>query len=145
MNYLSKNKIIHRDLKPENFMFESKFHLNQQDVKKPFIKVIDFGYSLDLRKEMTQYQADLLTQLIMGTLTYLAPEMFTADYNNISDYNTLSDMWSIGVIIYTLVCRSHPFDGSEEETKLKILTTDYQFQPNDIWDQVSYECKDLIQ
>ena len=49
MNYLSKNKIIHRDLKPENFMFESKFDVD----KKSFIKLIDFGFSLDLKQELS--------------------------------------------------------------------------------------------
>jgi serine/threonine protein kinase len=46
---------------------------------------------------------DLLSPLIMGTLNYLAPEVFTKKITSLKDYDTLSDMWSLGVIIYTLV------------------------------------------
>ncbi len=56
-------------------MFESKFEFNLN--KNSFIKLIDFGFSLDLNLEMSQSEIDLLTPLIMGTLTYLPPEMFT--------------------------------------------------------------------
>jgi serine/threonine protein kinase len=45
MSYLKQNNILHRDLKPENIMFESCFN---KDAIKSFIKIIDFGYSLDL-------------------------------------------------------------------------------------------------
>ena len=53
MNYLSKNNIIHRDLKLENFMFESKFDLGSSLENNSFIKLIDFGYSLDLNKNLS--------------------------------------------------------------------------------------------
>ncbi len=56
-------------------MFESKFEFSLN--KNSFIKLIDFGFSLDLNLEMSQSEIDLLTPLIMGTLTYLPPEMFT--------------------------------------------------------------------
>ena len=44
MNYLKNNNILHRDLKPQNIMLESFYDLNS----KSFIKLIDFGYSLNL-------------------------------------------------------------------------------------------------
>lgn len=44
LNYLYQKNVLHRDLKPENVMFESVFEPNGQN----FIKIIDFGYSLDL-------------------------------------------------------------------------------------------------
>lgn len=43
-------------------------------------------------------------------------------------------MWSLGVIIYTLIGRKNPFTGSDEEIELKILTTDYTFEPAELWD-----------
>ena len=48
MSYLKQNNILHRDLKPENIMFESLFDTKTKDAVKSFIKIIDFGYSLDL-------------------------------------------------------------------------------------------------
>jgi serine/threonine protein kinase len=48
MSYLKQNNILHRDLKPENIMFESCFDAKANDAIKSFIKIIDFGYSLDL-------------------------------------------------------------------------------------------------
>ncbi len=54
-------------------------------------------------------------------------------------------MWSLGVIIYTLISRRNPFTGNDEEIQLKILTTDYSFEPVELWDQISIECKDLIE
>ena len=81
----------------------------------------------------------------MGTLCYLAPEMYTKKITDLKDYNTLSDMWSLGVIIYTLVSKNFPFEGTDEEIQMKIQTTDYTFEPKELWDQISSECKDLIE
>ena len=51
LNYLKNNNLIHRDLKPENVMLESYRAFN--DEKSTFIKIIDFGYSLDLNADMS--------------------------------------------------------------------------------------------
>jgi serine/threonine protein kinase len=71
MSYLKQNGILHRDLKPENIMFESIF--DPKSVKS-FIKIIDFGYSIDLGSELTDEQKNLLSPYIMGTFAFTAPE-----------------------------------------------------------------------
>lgn len=71
----------------------------------PLIKLIDFGYSLDLCGTMDAYEQDLMSNLIMGTITYVAPELIRSDGN----FNIESDMWSIGVIIFSLIAGRHPF------------------------------------
>ena len=48
LNYLKSKGIIHRDMKPENIMLESYKNLEQS-----LIKIIDFGYSLDLNKNLS--------------------------------------------------------------------------------------------
>lgn len=54
MSYLKQNNILHRDLKPENIMFESIFDPKADQDSKSFIKIIDFGYSLDLGRKFTE-------------------------------------------------------------------------------------------
>mgnify|MGYP006097497437 CR=1 FL=1 len=73
MNYLKNNNILHRDLKPQNIMLESFYDKNS----KSFIKIIDFGYSLNLNSLSTlpKDQVDLILNFIMGTFAYTAPEL----------------------------------------------------------------------
>ena len=74
MSYLKQNKILRRDLKPENIMFESCFDPKAKDALKSFIKIIDFGYSLDLGKSFSLDEREELSPYIMGTFAYTAPE-----------------------------------------------------------------------
>ena len=55
-------------------------------------------------------------------------------------------MWSVGVIIYYLVSGIHPFQGdTKEDLFLKIQSCDYEFMPDSLWDDISDDCKDLIE
>jgi serine/threonine protein kinase len=56
-------------------------------------------------------------------------------------------MWAMGVIIFSLLCGRHPFDGGNNQQRLfnKIQTCDYDFSPDSIWSKVSSECVDLIE
>lgn len=135
--YLHYNKIIHGDLKLENIMVESLIkkrptlllsdqnsHLNEFD-----IKIIDFGCS-------TLYKNTPLSKLI-GTLYYLAPEVIIGSYNN------KCDIWSCGVIMYTLLSGTFPFNGNtSDEVMEKIKKGDYKF--TDEFSVVSKETKNLI-
>lgn len=107
LNYLKMNNVIHRDLKPENIMLES--YRSFQSEKDTFIKIIDFGYSLDLNADMSDSQLEILGQLIMGTLTYVAPELIQESEDVLDQFQIESDMWSLGVIIYALLAGRHPF------------------------------------
>jgi serine/threonine protein kinase len=68
MKYLKHNGIVHKDIKPDNIMFES------QDTTE-LIKLIDFGYSHDIFKDLSQSQNSIRNAVILGTPEYLAPEV----------------------------------------------------------------------
>jgi len=88
VNHCHANNIIHRDIKPENIMYG----------KDGEIKLIDFGLSkiLDTKKVMNT---------IVGTPYYMAPEVIKGVYDK------KCDIWSIGVLLYTLVSGYLPFTG----------------------------------
>ena len=113
VNHLHKKKIVHRDLKPENIVF-IKTQFDSDDL---FIKLIDFGTS-------TSTKNGNLTQEI-GTIYYIAPEVFK------NNYNEKADIWSIGIIFYTLICGHPPFRGRREDIiKIKILNYNISFPSN---------------
>ena len=93
-------------------MLESFYDLNS----KSFIKLIDFGYSLNLNScaSLPQDQVDLILNFIMGTFTYTAPELLEQKDNFDDQFKIQSDMWSLGVILYQLVSSSLPFQDVDE-------------------------------
>lgn len=120
-SHLHAKKIVHRDLKPENIVF---IETQTNDI---FIKLIDFGTSIYIKNEP-------LTQEL-GTIYYIAPEVFR------NNYNEKADVWSCGVILYTMLCGHPPFRGNkEEDIKNKILKERVDF-PSKEWSKVS---KDAI-
>jgi calcium-dependent protein kinase len=66
------------------------------------IKVIDFGTSKILGKNQKLRE-------VLGTVYYIAPEVFTENYDE------KCDMWSCGVILYILLCGYPPFSGSTSQ------------------------------
>ena len=124
VNHLHKKKIVHRDLKPENIVLvESK----NKDI---FIKLIDFGTSITIKgKNLTQE---------LGTIYYIAPEVF------MNNYNEKADIWSCGIILYTMLCGHPPFCGNKENIiKSKILHSKLTF-PSKEFKSVSADAKDYI-
>lgn len=87
--------IIHRDIKPNNlFLLEGTNS----------IKVLDFGVS----KQPAAHNAELTgTNVILGTLSYMAPEQIQKSKN----VDVRSDIWSLGVVLYELVTGGVPFLG----------------------------------
>ncbi|KAG5262726.1 hypothetical protein AALO_G00278200 [Alosa alosa] len=94
VQYLHANNIIHRDLKPENIVL--------QDVNGRLIhKIIDLGYAKDLD------EGSLCTSFV-GTLQYLAPELFENQLEN-RPYTGTVDYWSFGTMIFECCCGFRPF------------------------------------
>lgn len=125
INYLHAKSIVHRDLKPENIVFiktgssnSTRQSGNPKQEEEIFIKLIDFGTSVHLK-------SGNLTQEL-GTIYYIAPEVFK------NNYNEKADIWSCGIILYIMLCGHPPFCGrKEEEIKQKIMNSPLQFLPKD--------------
>lgn len=95
LEYLHSKGISHGDIKPENIMF-----VNENDVNK--IKLVDFGFAQFCEKRDSRTAS-------LGTLGYKAPEIFENKGRNIK-----SDIWSVGVITYILLCGFPPFFSDKE-------------------------------
>ena len=121
LKYIHSKRIIHRDLKIGNIFLTKKMEL----------KLGDFGLSAEL-----DYKGQKRTT-ICGTPNYMAPEII-----NEKAYSYEVDIWSLGIIIYTLIIGKPPFDSNDEKkTYKKIKDIQYSF-PEGI--NISKEAKDLI-
>ena len=124
LNYMHEAGVCHRDLKPENFMFASTH-------KGAEIKIIDFGLSKFVSKGQK-------LETIVGTPYYVAPEVLRGTYNQ------TCDMWSVGVLLYILLCGYPPFTGnSSKEIFKKILLVKLEFPDTD-WGHISPSAKSFI-
>ncbi|XP_032792877.2 serine/threonine-protein kinase SIK3 isoform X2 [Daphnia magna] len=91
VGYCHKCCVVHRDLKAENLLLDAKMN----------IKLADFGFS-------NYYQPGQLLSTWCGSPPYAAPELFEGkEYDG-----PKADIWSLGVVLYVLVCGALPFDGS---------------------------------
>jgi len=124
VEYLHQNGIAHRDLKPENL-------LSAGDDENEVIKIADFGFSKQFGEEK------LVTSC--GSPGYVAPEVLTSE-----SYDKSVDMWSVGVIIYILLCGYPPFYADNAPALFKkIMDVKYDFE-DPSWDDVSEAAKNLI-
>ncbi|XP_022526393.2 MAP kinase-activated protein kinase 2b [Astyanax mexicanus] len=129
IEFLHSINIAHRDVKPENLLYTSS-HPDAQ------LKLTDFGFA----KETTT-QSCLATPCY--TPYYVAPEVLGPE-----KYDKSCDMWSLGVIMYILLCGYPPFYSNHGVTlspgmKKRIRNGQYEF-PNPEWSDVSEEAKQLI-
>ncbi|KAI9173091.1 Calmodulin-dependent protein kinase cmk2 [Blastocladiella emersonii ATCC 22665] len=119
--------IVHRDLKPENLLFRSPDDLHD-------VMIADFGVS-----RIVENDESLLT--VCGSPGYCAPEILLNQ-----SYSQKCDMWSIGVITFTLLCGYSPF-GPLDDPKLlmqRMLSGVVDFHPR-YWTNISDQAKDFIQ
>jgi len=125
ISYLHSKGIAHRDLKPENVLLE-----NGDD--GAVIKIADFGLS-------RVYTEESIMLTSCGTAGYIAPEILkTLPYQN------EVDMWSVGVIMYILLCGYPPFyDENDAQLFEKIMQCRYEFHEQ-YWEHISNEAKELI-
>jgi len=118
IRYCHEKEIIHRDLKPENLLYEAN------DMHS-IIKISDFGLARFVQKD------DLATTAC-GTPSYVAPEVVKGH-----PYGKEIDYWSIGIILYIMLCGFPPFySESNKELFQMIRDCDYAF-PSPYWDNIS--------
>jgi serine/threonine protein kinase len=125
--YLHSLNIAHRDLKPTNLLLKSVD--DDSDVK-----IADFGLSKILGE-------NALMQTACGTPIYVAPEVLSGEA-----YEREVDLWSIGVIMYILLCGFPPFfnDGTDVGMLFdQIMTGTFEF-PDPYWTNISDDAKNLI-
>lgn len=127
VKYLNSIGVSHRDLKPENIVYAT------QDEDSEVI-ITDLG----LAKLRTEEGAASFMQTSCGTPGYVAPEVISN-----TGYGMECDMWSVGVIMYALLCGYVPFYEDPPEVYESIREARYEF-PEEDWDEISAESKDLI-
>lgn len=95
--------VIHRDLKPGNIKVISE----RQGPGQP--KVLDFGIARLRSNDLTMQTLTSADNGPMGTLQYMSPEQFDADYAKI---DARSDIYALGAVAYTLLSGTEPFNMS---------------------------------
>ncbi|CAG8576474.1 10720_t:CDS:2 [Funneliformis caledonium] len=124
--YLHDHEIVHRDLKPENLLFKDK----SDDSK---LMITDFGLSKILKTDN-----DVL-MTACGTPGYVAPEVLLQ-----TGHGKPVDIWSIGVITYTLLCGYTPFWGDDQATLFENIMSGVYDYDEDYWSEISMKATDFI-
>lgn len=125
VEYMHKSGVVHRDIKPQNILLESKD-------SNCAIKVGDFGFA-----KIVHTPKSLTARC--GTPSYVAPEILKNQ-----PYDQSCDMWSVGVVLYVMLCGYTPFmEENQEKMFERIKLGDWKFDSDD-WSHVSKEAKALI-
>ncbi|XP_039651046.1 testis-specific serine/threonine-protein kinase 1-like [Perca fluviatilis] len=125
VQYLHNSDMAHRDLKCENMLLDTHFNL----------KVCDFGFS----KRLTYADGRLvLSETFCGTSSYASPEILRS-----YPYNPkVSDVWSMGVVLYMMLYAAMPYDSSNIRRMVRIQIQHNINFPNT--PSVSSEAQDLM-
>lgn len=129
INYMHENGICHRDIRLENILVDKDLN----------IKIIDFGYSTFIYEDNNGNNNEKIEKLLntnYGSYHYSAPEVIKGE-----DYLARpAELWSLGVLLYTMVCGFTPFDNVNEEILIQsVLNAEFSFPSS-----LSFDCKDLI-
>ncbi|GMM33650.1 non-specific serine/threonine protein kinase [Saccharomycopsis crataegensis] len=113
--YIHSLNTAHRDLKLENILLDKKYNC----------KLSDFGFSRDCFKNSC-------LKTMCGTHVYMAPELLLMGdaSSNITSYNGFKiDMWSLGIIFYTLIYGEMPYEDDDEDVvKVKIINEEPNYE-----------------
>ena len=111
--FIHSKNVIHRDLKPSNIILTN--HKSSGNV----VKLLDFGVArLKFQMKLTR------TGVLLGTTPYLSPEQITS-----SDVSTASDIFSLGIIYYEMLCGRKPFGGESENDIIKEILGSRPVEP----------------
>ena len=123
--YLHDKNIAHRDLKCENILILK----NSQAV------ISDFGFAREF-----EHTDNIMCNTFCGSTAYASPEVLRG-----IPYNPkLNDIWSLGIILYVIICGGMPFDDTNIKAMLeKQLSKDIQY-PARLKDKINVKIQDLI-
>lgn len=149
VNFCHHRNIAHRDLKPENLLL----HQKASDAEHVVIKLADFGFAKVDNGDLTTPQF---------TPYYVAPQVLEAQKRQKDIrmgqrspgspyfYDKSCDMWSVGVILYIMLCGYPPFYSEiphqpiTHRMRKRIMAGEFTFPDNE-WKGISQNAKDLIQ
>ncbi|XP_018590324.2 ribosomal protein S6 kinase alpha-3-like [Scleropages formosus] len=130
VEYLHTQGVVHRDLKPSNILYVD------ESGNPESIRICDFGFAKQLRAE----NGLLMTPCY--TANFVAPEVLKKQ-----GYDAACDIWSLGVLLYTMLTGFTPFANGPDDTPEEILARigSGKFSlTGGYWNSVSAEAKDLV-
>ncbi|XP_064149265.1 ribosomal protein S6 kinase alpha-2 isoform X5 [Loxodonta africana] len=130
MDYLHSQGVVHRDLKPSNILYMD------ESGNPESIRICDFGFAKQLRAE----NGLLMTPCY--TANFVAPEVLKRQ-----GYDAACDVWSLGILLYTMLAGFTPFangpDDTPEEILARIGSGKYALSGGN-WDSISDAAKVLV-
>uniref|UniRef100_A0A8C3YQ51 Ribosomal protein S6 kinase n=1 Tax=Catagonus wagneri TaxID=51154 RepID=A0A8C3YQ51_9CETA len=130
MDYLHAQGVVHRDLKPSNILYMD------ESGNPESIRICDFGFAKQLRAE----NGLLMTPCY--TANFVAPEVLKRQ-----GYDAACDIWSLGILLYTMLAGFTPFangpDDTPEDILARIGSGKYALSGGN-WDSISDAAKDVV-
>ncbi|NXS56349.1 KS6A2 kinase, partial [Brachypteracias leptosomus] len=130
VDYLHSQGVVHRDLKPSNILYMD------ESGNPDSIRICDFGFAKQLRAE----NGLLMTPCY--TANFVAPEVLKRQ-----GYDAACDIWSLGILLYTMLAGFTPFANGPDDTPEEILSRigsgKYSLTGGN-WDSVSDTAKDIV-
>lgn len=105
--------MIHRDLKPHNLLLS-------EPGENAVLKIADFGFARALEENK-------MAETLCGTPLYMAPEVLKGEH-----YGAKADLWSVGAILYEMVCGEPPFTASTHVMLLQKIESKPVAFPKDV-------------
>jgi len=124
--YMHFNNVTHRDLKLENLLLS-----RPNDISS--VVIADFG----LARSAANARQVFSTQC--GTPSYVAPEILLG-----KSYSPAVDVWSMGIILYTLLIGSFPFADDDQQALFRLICSGKYDVAQPEWGMISNEVKDLL-
>ena len=144
---MRSRNLIHRDLKPQNLLLavspraesapgrrrdEKNANLTRNVSEDVVLKIADFGFARYVHPSG-------LAETLCGSPLYMAPEILSYQ-----KYDAKADLWSVGCILFELVCGAPPFAGANPMQLLRNITRGDARVPGRVASALSSECLDVM-